>query len=230
MTDLRQAAQAALDTLDNAIDHLPKPYSTDCSNAATDLRAALAAQPVAQEPRVCWLVEEFSDSGNSTGRYMLDQNGLTITTDAQQARRFLGSRTATFRATDMREKWGTWWGPVSHVFRAAQPQQATEPAPEVDAAIALLHRMLEAPTNWITPAWKDAIRPVLAGLITQGRSVDAQPQQATAGPVLTDDEIVSALKSCEQEDHAQAGWVWRQRVKWCRAIEAAVIAKLGGAA
>ena len=85
-----------------------------------------AAQPVAQGSRVCWLVEEFSDSGNSTGRYMLDQNGLTITTDAQQARRFLGSRTATFRATDMREKWGTAWRPVSHVFRAAQPQQATD--------------------------------------------------------------------------------------------------------
>ena len=126
MTDLRQAAQAALDTLDNAIDHLPKPYSTDCSNAATDLRAALAAQPVAQEPRVCWLVEEFSDSGNSTGRYMQDQSDLTITTDAQKARQFLRSRTATFRATDMREKWGTAWRPVSHVFRAAQPQQATD--------------------------------------------------------------------------------------------------------
>ena len=45
MTDaLTKAAQAALDALDNAIDHLPKPYSTGCSNAATDLRAALAAQ------------------------------------------------------------------------------------------------------------------------------------------------------------------------------------------
>lgn len=48
MTDLRQAAKAALDALDNAIDHLPKPYSTDCSNAATDLRAALAAQQPCQ--------------------------------------------------------------------------------------------------------------------------------------------------------------------------------------
>ena len=85
-----------------------------------------AAQPVAQEPRVCWLVEEFSDSGNSTGRYMQDQNDLTITTDAQKARQFLRSRTATFRATDMREKWGTAWRPVSHVFRAAQPQQAAD--------------------------------------------------------------------------------------------------------
>ena len=85
-----------------------------------------AAQPVAQEPRVCWLIEEFSDSGNSTGRYMQDQNDLTITTDAQKARQFLRSRTATFRATDMREKWGTAWRPVSHVFRAAQPQQATD--------------------------------------------------------------------------------------------------------
>ena len=91
-----------------------------------DLGAQQAAQPVAQEPRVCWLVEEFSDSGNSTGRYMQDQNDLTITTDAQKARQFLRSRTATFRATDMREKWGTAWRPVSHVFRAAQPQQATD--------------------------------------------------------------------------------------------------------
>lgn len=90
---------------------------------AADGTKAWAAQPVAQEPRVCWLVEEFSDTGNSTGRYMQDQSGLTITTDAQQARRFRRSRTATFRATDMREKWGTAWRPVSHVFLAAQPQQ-----------------------------------------------------------------------------------------------------------
>ena len=89
-------------------------------------RTLAAVQPVAQEPRVCWLVEEFSDSGNSTGRYMQDQNGLTITTDVQKARQFRGSRTATFRATDMREKWGTAWRPVSHVFWVAQPQPAAE--------------------------------------------------------------------------------------------------------
>jgi len=28
-----------------------------------------------------WLVEEFGPEGNSTGRYMLDQGALTITTD-----------------------------------------------------------------------------------------------------------------------------------------------------
>lgn len=168
------------------------------------LRAALAAQPqqaTAQQnepvakPKVCWLVEEFNASDNSTGRYMLDQGALSITTDIQQARQFLRSRTATFRATDMREKWGTAWRPVSHVLRAAQPQQATEPAPEVDAAIALLHRMLEAPTNWITPAWKDAIRPVLAGLITQGRSVDAQPQQATSDDLIELSEELQKLRA-----------------------------------
>lgn len=141
MTDslLRQAAMSALWALDindrwhyANDEHGGYPESELCDQtqaAIATLRTALAqqaAQPVAQEPRVCWLIEEFSDSGNSTGRYMQDQNDLTITTDAQKARQFLRSRTATFRATDMREKWGTAWRPVSHVFRAAQPQQATD--------------------------------------------------------------------------------------------------------
>lgn len=104
----------------------PEIERLDRANPAYAAQPQQAAQPVAQEPRVCWLIEEFSDSGNSTGRYMQDQNDLTITTDAQKARQFLRSRTATFRATDMREKWGTAWRPVSHVFRAAQPQQATD--------------------------------------------------------------------------------------------------------
>ena len=44
MTTLREAAQQALEAMDNAIDQLPKPYSTDCAQAITALRAALAQQ------------------------------------------------------------------------------------------------------------------------------------------------------------------------------------------
>ena len=37
----REAMQMALDALENAIDQLPKPYSTECARSADALRAAL---------------------------------------------------------------------------------------------------------------------------------------------------------------------------------------------
>jgi hypothetical protein len=42
MTTDREAMQMALEALDNALDHLPKPYSTDCANVASTLRTALS--------------------------------------------------------------------------------------------------------------------------------------------------------------------------------------------
>jgi hypothetical protein len=52
MTDIRAAAQQALEALENAEDQLAKPYSTGATCAITVLRAALA-EPV-QEP-VAWI-------------------------------------------------------------------------------------------------------------------------------------------------------------------------------
>jgi hypothetical protein len=54
MTDIRAAAQQALEALENAEDQLAKPYSTGARCAITALRAALA-EPV-QEP-VAWYFE-----------------------------------------------------------------------------------------------------------------------------------------------------------------------------
>jgi hypothetical protein len=51
---LRQAAEQALDALDNAIDQLPKPYSTECAYAKDALRAQLEAPPQQAEP-VAWI-------------------------------------------------------------------------------------------------------------------------------------------------------------------------------
>ena len=44
--------------------------------------------------------------------------------------------------------------------------------------------------------------------------------------ILSEQEIVDALKACDKEDHTKEGWIWRQRIKWSRAIEAAIISKL----
>jgi hypothetical protein len=41
MTD-RELLEMALEALDNAVDHLPKPYSTDCANVASALHTALS--------------------------------------------------------------------------------------------------------------------------------------------------------------------------------------------
>lgn len=46
MTDLRNAAQQALEALKDAVDHLPKPNSTECGHAITALRDALVEQTV----------------------------------------------------------------------------------------------------------------------------------------------------------------------------------------
>lgn len=56
MTDLRTAAQQALQALENAEDQLAKPYSTDASKAITALRAALVQQA---EPQPAPMVEDI---------------------------------------------------------------------------------------------------------------------------------------------------------------------------
>ena len=38
---------------------------------------------------------------------------------------------------------------------------------------------------------------------------------------LTDEQILDLIKNCPKEDHEVAGWVVRQRLIWCRAVEAA---------
>jgi hypothetical protein len=35
---------------------------------------------------------------------------------------------------------------------------------------------------------------------------------------ITDEQIVAALKACDKEDVTQEGWIWRQRIKWGRAV------------
>ena len=49
MNSLRDAAQAALEALENAEDQLAKPYSTDASKAIDALRASLAQPNPAQQ-------------------------------------------------------------------------------------------------------------------------------------------------------------------------------------
>jgi hypothetical protein len=56
---LRQAAEQALDALDNAIDQLPKPYSTECAYAKDALRAQLEAPPQQAKP-VAWRVRGYA--------------------------------------------------------------------------------------------------------------------------------------------------------------------------
>jgi len=66
----------------------------------------------------CWLVEEFGPDGNSTGRYMLDQGALTITTDVHAARRLRRQQSAGFRALDMKAQHKGDWRAVEHGFAA----------------------------------------------------------------------------------------------------------------
>jgi hypothetical protein len=47
---------------------------------------------------------------------------------------------------------------------------------------------------------------------------DAAPPQRKP---LTDEQILDLIKNCPKEDHEVAGWIVRQRLIWCRAIEAA---------
>jgi hypothetical protein len=35
---------------------------------------------------------------------------------------------------------------------------------------------------------------------------------------ITDEQIVAALKACDKEDVTQEGWIWRQRIRWGRAV------------
>jgi hypothetical protein len=47
----------------------------------------------------------------------------------------------------------------------------------------------------------------------------APPPPAAPAQGLTDERIVEVLKGCDKEDPTQEGWIWRQRIKWARAIE-----------
>ncbi len=119
MTDaLTKAAQAALDALDNAIDHLPKPYSTGCSNAATDLRAALAAQ---QAP----------DLIPQDALFSCPQMGNSVTRVTQQAAQPVARPDGRLHA----DGYFTWTRRDGYVldaklpcdfYLAAQPQQAAD--------------------------------------------------------------------------------------------------------
>ena len=66
----------------------------------------------------CWLVEEFSPYGGSTGRYMLCQGAMTITADLHAARKLRRQQSAGFRALDMQERHGGDWRAVEHGFGA----------------------------------------------------------------------------------------------------------------
>ena len=63
-----------------------------------------------------WLVENFTQEGQSTGLYMACQVNMTLTADVNAARKFRRQRTAEFRAMDMREARGGDWRAVEHGF------------------------------------------------------------------------------------------------------------------
>ena len=63
-----------------------------------------------------WLVENFTKEGQSTGLYMACQVNMTVTADANAARKFRRQRTAEFRALDMREARRGDWRAVEHGF------------------------------------------------------------------------------------------------------------------
>jgi hypothetical protein len=76
-----------------------------------------AAQP-ATAAGFCWLVEEFGPEGNSTGRYMLDQGALTITTDVHAAKKLRRWQSAGLRALDMKAQHKGDWRAIEHGFGA----------------------------------------------------------------------------------------------------------------
>lgn len=63
-----------------------------------------------------WLVENFTEEGQSTGLYMACQVNMTVTADVNAARKFRLQRTAEFRAADMREARRGDWRAVEHGF------------------------------------------------------------------------------------------------------------------
>ena len=63
-----------------------------------------------------WLVENFTQEGQSTGLYMACQVNMTLTADVNAARKFRRQRTAEFRAADMREARRGDWRAVEHGF------------------------------------------------------------------------------------------------------------------
>lgn len=109
--------------------------AVDAAFAAKNFTSSQPEQQ-AEAPHAFWLVEEFAPSGNSTGRYMLDQCELTTTTDVHAARKFKSIRVARFRADDMTQKHGTEWRNMLHGFVAppahppAQPEQPAKSSAE----------------------------------------------------------------------------------------------------
>lgn len=63
-----------------------------------------------------WLVENFTNDGQSTGLYMACQVNMTVTANPNAARKFRRQHTAEFRALDMREARRGDWRAVEHGF------------------------------------------------------------------------------------------------------------------
>lgn len=61
-----------------------------------------------------WIVQEFDKNIGGTGRYMLSEEDLDITTDFTKARRYYKKSDAVFRAADMETYYGNSWCAVVH--------------------------------------------------------------------------------------------------------------------
>ena len=139
-----------------------------------------------------WLVENFTKEGQSTGLYMACQVNMTVTADANAARKFRRQRTAEFRALDMREARRGDWRAVEHGFddTALGDEASRRLNAEREAARLrdLLHRMLEAPTTKISAGWKDAIR--------QAMSVAAPDSKAPEFECLGEPSLCTNPRGC----------------------------------
>ena len=163
--------------------------------------APQAAGPVA-DTEFCWLVEEFA-GGNSTGRYMLDQVELTITSSVHDARRFRRMRTAMFRAEDMRKKHGGAWRHAHHGFiapQAAQAQPSADLRADFERECADTDKLLAAlgwkPENCRTDGGSLKLGMILEALESRDRLIrreaaQAQPQEPPRSAPLTEEQAIA---------------------------------------
>jgi hypothetical protein len=171
------------------------------ATAVSSPRPALVTAPQAAGPvadtEFCWLVEEFA-GGNSTGRYMLDQVELTITSSVHDARRFRRMRTAMFRAEDMRKKHGGAWRHAHHGFiapQAAQAQPSADLRADFERECADTDKLLAAlgwkPENCRTDGGSLKLGMILEALEARDRLIrreaaQAQPQEPPRSAPLTE--------------------------------------------
>ena len=193
----RAVLEQALDALQDAETVVEHRQDIELRRSAmVALRAALE-QPVEQEP----VAAQCRFKGEAEWRHCTVAHHLHVQAHPKEwphyETRALYTHPQNLSCKSNQARLATLWGYVKE-----QP-----PVVELEPALVI---------SFTTKGSKKMVNTIWN--MREGTTLYTHPQPRQP---LTDEQIVKTLKDCDRVPHDEAGWVWKQRIKWARAIEKA---------